>query len=102
MSQVFLSYSRKDKEVMQRVRADLQREGLTVWTDEGIEPGTPSWKKAIGKAIEEARCLVVILSPDAKASEWVTRELDYATTHQLTIFALLARGNEQTAIPFAL
>jgi hypothetical protein len=99
---VFLSYSHKDADLMQRVCDDLRAVRLTVWTDEGIEPGTSSWKKAIQEAIENAGCLVVILSPDAKQSEWVERELDYASAQKVRIFPLLARGDERDAIPFAL
>jgi hypothetical protein len=99
---VFLSYSRKDNDFMEWVRDYLRSEGMLVWTDEGIEVGTPLWKDAIEDAIEGAGCLVVILSPEAKESEWVKRELEYARAQKVSIFPLLARGDEQTAIPFML
>lgn len=97
---VFLSYSRKDSDVMQRVRRDLNATGLLVWTDEGIEPGTRSWKQAIEGAIIDAGCLVCILSPDAKVSTWVQAELDHAELHGKPVFLILARGDERSAIPF--
>ncbi len=99
---IFLSYSRKDSAIMQRVRDDLRAAELSVWTDEGIEPGTHSWKQTIQDAIDNASCLVVILSPDAKKSEWVGRELDYANTQGVPIFPLLASGNEAKSVPFSL
>jgi hypothetical protein len=99
---VFLSYSRKDTDIMQRVRDDLRSSGLTVWTDEGIEPGTPLWKDSIESAIESTGCLVVILSPSAKKSIWVKRELEYAEVQEKRAFPLLARGNIKDSIPFAL
>jgi hypothetical protein len=99
---VFLSYSRKDTDLMTQIRDDLRAAGLTVWTDEGIEVGTPLWKDAIEKAIEDASCLVVILSPDSKQSIWVKRELDYAAAQGKQIFALMSRGNDSNAVPFAL
>jgi hypothetical protein len=102
MAHIFLSYSRRDTDVMHRVRTDLQNAGLSVWTDQGIEPGTSLWKDAIEQAIEKAGCLVVILSPDAKQSIWVKRELDYASVHKVPIFSLLAQGEEAEAVPFAL
>ena len=97
---IFLSYSRKDSEIMQRVKSDFLAAGLSVWTDEGIEPGTRSWKKAIEEAIIAAECLVCVLSPDAKASPWVQAELDHAELHGKPIFLILARGNERSSIPF--
>ncbi|MBL8162157.1 MAG: toll/interleukin-1 receptor domain-containing protein [Anaerolineae bacterium] len=100
--QVFLSYSRKDSAIMQRLRDDCAAAGLSVWTDAGIEPGTPLWKDSIERAIETAGCLIVILSPDSKQSEWVKRELDYAHAQRKPIFPVLARGDESSAVPFAL
>lgn len=99
---VFLSYSHQDAEIMSLIRENLQKAGLSVWTDEGIEPGTPFWKDAIEEAIEKSHCLVVILSPNAKKSIWVKRELDYAEMHTKRIFPVLGKGNEKNAIPFSL
>jgi|FLYN01.1.fsa_nt_gi hypothetical protein len=99
---VFLSYSHKDMAIMRRVRDDLRAGGLRVWNDENLMPGTPSWKNGIEKAIENAGCLVVILSPDAKESEWIERELDYARTCGVPILPVLAAGDERSAIPFEL
>jgi len=99
---IFLSYSHKDTPIMGRVRDDLRAAGLSVWTDEGIEPGTPSWKRAIQQAIEETTCLVAILSPSAKYSEWVERELEYARVQGIPVVPMLAAGEERTAIPFDL
>ncbi len=100
---VFLSYSRQDTEMMYRVRDGLRAAGLLVWTDDtGLEPGTPSWEAAIQEAIREAGCMVVLLSPDAMDSEWVTRESAFAATWDLRIFPVLVRGNERSAVPLRL
>ncbi|NWF67878.1 MAG: TIR domain-containing protein [Chloroflexi bacterium] len=99
---VFLSYIRKDRDAMMRIRGSLRDNNLSVWTDENLTPGTPLWRQAIESAIEHAGCLMVILSPDAKQSPWVQRELDYATTQDKPIIPLLVRGDERTAIPLTL
>jgi len=101
--QIFLSYSRRDTQVMQRLRDDLRAAKLSVWVDEeGLEPGTPAWEAAIGKAIRGATCVLVVLSPDAEQSTWVARELAMAETLNKRIFPVLVRGTEQDAIPFRL
>lgn len=97
---IFLSYSRTDSEMMRRIRDDFRSAGLTIWTDEGIEPGTPSWKLAIEEAILSAGCLVVILSPDATNSRWVRAEIDFAELQSKPVFLVLARGEEKESIPF--
>ncbi|MEO1646866.1 MAG: toll/interleukin-1 receptor domain-containing protein, partial [Chloroflexota bacterium] len=99
---VFLSYSRRDLKMMHRVRDDLRASGLRVWTDEGIQPGSISWKEAIESAICETGILVVLLSPSANDSRWVQREIDYAETQGKAILPLLVRGEPKRAVPFAL
>jgi hypothetical protein len=80
----------------------LDAAGFTVWSDENLEPGSPSWKHDVQQAIEGAGSVVAILSPDAKDSEWVSEELNYARIHKLRVFTVLARGDESNAIPFGL
>jgi anti-sigma B factor antagonist len=100
---VFLSYSRKDKEAMQFVRTNLSAKGLTVWTDDiNLEPGTPTWTSAIEDAIEHAGCTVVILSPNAKQSIWVEREITYSEAHTKRIFPFLIEGDTRSAVPIRL
>ncbi len=99
---VFVSYSRRDRAVMRIVRDTLMAAGFTVWSDENLEPGSQSWKNDVQQAIEGAGSMVAILSPDAKDSEWVSEELNYARIHKLRVFTVLVRGDESNAIPFGL
>ena len=69
MHDVFLSYSRKDTIVMRKVRDALRIANITVWTDENLEVGTPAWQMAIQEAVDSAKVMVVLLSPDAKKSQ---------------------------------
>ena len=88
---------------MLQLRTALQSAGLSVWIDdEALEPGTPIWQQSIEDAIQRARCMVVVLSPDAKKSKWVNTEIAVAEREGLRIFPLLAVGNENSALPFAL
>lgn len=97
---VFLSYSHDDSVLMQNVKNSLTIQGLQVWTDETLLVGTASWLREIAFAIENAGCLVGILSPSAKSSEWVQEELNYARMQERRRFLLLALGSEKNAIPF--
>lgn len=102
MSHIFLSYSRKDTDFMIRLRGHLRANAFEVWTDDRLEPGTPDWVRAIEQAIRESRCMVVILSPDAKESLWVGREISMAEERGLRIFPIFWRGEDDTAVPFRL
>jgi hypothetical protein len=102
MKHIFLSYSRADSEMMRRVRDTLTGEGLAVWTDESLTPGTPSWQSALENALDGAGCVVVLLSPDARKSQWVANELSYASAHGVVIFPALIRGEEKDSVPLQL
>lgn len=102
MKHIFLSYSRTDAEIMRRVRDTLREEGLLVWTDESLTPGTPSWQSAIEAALENAGCVVALLSPDARKSQWVSNELSFATAQGVTVFPVWVRGEEKDAVPLQL
>jgi len=99
---VFLSYSRKDSEIMRHIEHDLRAKNLRVWTDEELQPGTEAWAREIEKALDNAGALVAILSPDAKDSRWVGQEIMYAIVHNIRIFPILIRGAEKESIPFSL
>lgn len=101
-SDVFLSYSRKDRDLMHVLRKSLEEHRIIVWSDESLEPGAHSWRSDVQNAIENTRCVVAILSPDAKESEWVNEELNYAKIRKARIFTVLVRGDESNAIPFGM
>jgi pSer/pThr/pTyr-binding forkhead associated (FHA) protein len=101
-SDVFVSYSRRDRDNMRYIRESLIASGFKVWSDENLEPGSVSWRLHVEKAIEKAGCMVAILSPDAKQSEWVNEEISYAKMHKVRVFPVLVRGEESDAVPLGL
>lgn len=77
---VFISYRQQepDKQFAHRLAYDLQAAGHPIWIDvEGIEPGS-NWNTEIQQALDDCYAYVVILSPEALASQWVRSELLYA------------------------
>jgi hypothetical protein len=99
---IFLSYSREDAAHMHTVKAALERAGVQVWTDAHLQPGTDSWTREIERAIEHAAGVVVVLSPAAKRSPWVDREVRYGQTRGVPVYPVLAEGTEGTAVPLML
>ncbi|MBK8022914.1 MAG: TIR domain-containing protein [Chloroflexi bacterium] len=96
---IFLSYSRADAAIMARVREALRAEGLNMWTDERLQPGSPEWEREIESAIKSGGGVVVLLSPSSNESIWVRREIAFAEAFNVRIFPVLVSGNEQTAVP---
>jgi predicted amidophosphoribosyltransferase len=102
MIDAFISYSRKDLAIQKAVVEVLRNNGIQVWTDDNLVPGTPVWELKIGEAIENSDCVVVLMTPHSKESEWVIREINFARTHKRYIIPVFAEGKEQDAIPFSL
>jgi hypothetical protein len=71
---VFVSYSHKDKDWLEKLRtalAPLMRgEKLEVWDDTRIEPGA-NWAAEIKKSISRARVAILLVSPDFLASDYI-------------------------------
>jgi serine/threonine protein kinase len=96
-SQVFISYSHKDKKWLERIAAHLrplERDGrLVVWDDRKIEAGT-DWRRAIATALNECSCAVLLISSDFLASDFCAGDelpelLTAASSRGLTIFPVM-------------
>ena len=99
---IFLCYSHRDLNATRQVQESLRSAGLSAWLAEGLEPGAPDWQDAIAEAIAQATAVVVLLSPNAKASPWVRREISFAQAHGKRIFPLLLEGDQVSAVPLSL
>jgi internalin A len=87
-SNVFVSYSRKDKIFAKRVARELEKEGVGVWWDFESLEGGQDWQTEITKAIRQCDFFVVVLTPSAIQSEWVGNEIAYALQTQRRIIPL--------------
>jgi HEAT repeat protein len=79
MSNVFISFSSEDVDFATRLsEAIKERTGFTTWLyTEQLYPGD-RWGPAIDQAIEECAALVVVMTPAAAQSQYVTYEWAYA------------------------
>ena len=80
---VFLSHNRADKEWVRNLHDSLARHdyngrNLRTWIDEEVlDPGLLSSDRELNSALDRSRYLIVILSPEAIASQWVQDEISY-------------------------
>lgn len=75
MTDVFISYSRKDRPRVTQLVAAIEEAGFAVWWDKAISAGA-EFDKEIDNALERARAVVVVWSPDSIVSRWVREEAD--------------------------
>jgi hypothetical protein len=91
MTKIFISYSRRDIDFVQRLAKDLQANGIEVWYDlSGLEVGT-RWGKEIQNGIQQSQYFLAVLSPNSIESEWVEKEFFYANSLKLKIIPVLYR-----------
>jgi hypothetical protein len=77
MSDIFISYKREDQSVARRLADALKKKGLSVWWDPKLRAGE-HFDDAIEKALNEARCVLVIWSKLSVNSRYVKDEATYA------------------------
>jgi hypothetical protein len=73
MVDVFVSYSSQDRERVSGLVAEIEAIGYSVWWDRAIGAGN-AFDREIEKAIDEARCIIVVWSKHSIESEWVRTE----------------------------
>ncbi len=78
MSDIFISYSSKDREKAEQLTELLASAGLSVWIDKSGIGAATSWSEEIVHALDECKAFVVMLSPSSIESKNVVRELSLA------------------------
>ncbi len=97
MSDIFISYSRRDKAFVQALQIALSQAGRDVWVDWEDIPLTADWLQEIERAIEAANTFVFIISPDSVVSEVCRQEVEHAVRYNKRLVPVLHRAapNEQ-------
>ena len=87
----FISYSHaKDKPIAAALQSVIQKLGkpwhkrraLRVFRDDTSLSATPQLWPSIEQALSQSRYLLLLASPEAAASPWVGKEVDYWLTHK--------------------
>ena len=73
MADVFVSYTRDDRNIARQFATGLEREGFTVWWDQAIHAGE-AFDRTTEHALAQARAVVVLWSERSVKSDWVRAE----------------------------
>jgi len=74
---VFASYAHRDGAAVYSELRALHGQGLRIWYDEGIEPGS-EWPENIGRALQGSSFFLVFMTRAAVESRNVRNEIDFA------------------------
>ncbi len=105
-SKIFLSYSSKDRQPVERLAEKLKAQGFEVWTDREILPGE-DWQSAIETALDQASVFLFILSENSLGAPWQELELGMALRSAVgqskkTVIPVLLGGADPAALPLFL
>jgi hypothetical protein len=90
--QFFVSHSKADGDFAELLKLKTERQGYSLWVDsDRLLPGT-DWREEIDEAIRKSTALVVVLSPDAKESEYVTYEWAFAWGKGIKVIPIMLRA----------
>ncbi|MFH7245377.1 MAG: TIR domain-containing protein [Spirulina sp.] len=78
---VFISYSRRNKEFVQQLHSALEATGREVWVDWESIPVAGDWWQEIQLGIELADTFLFVISPDSAASKVCGQEIEEALKH---------------------
>ena len=95
MTDVFISYSRKDKEFVSTLYAAFERSKKNIWVDWNNIPLTSDWWLEIEKGIEAADTFLFVISPDSVASNVCAREIHHAVKNNKRLFPIVRRDVHQ-------
>ncbi len=91
MSDIFISYSRADKDFAEWLRDALQAAHRTVWVDlKDIPPSSP-WRMEIEQGIVGADAVICVLSQDYLTSAACAREVEFALANNKRLIPVMAR-----------
>lgn len=71
---IFMSHSSNDREFTHGLAERLREAGFRCWVDVNDIPDGSTWMREIEKAVRECGAMIVVMSKDARESEWVERE----------------------------
>ncbi len=84
MAEVFISYSRQDREAAEAIARELQFLGVEVWWDHDLLGGD-DYRQRISKLLERTQAAIVIWSRRSIDSQWVMSEAAAARERKVLV-----------------
>jgi len=84
MADIFISYSRTDRNWIKLLAKTLESEGWDVWWDRDLVAGD-SFRQTIERELNKASCVLVVWSRASIESRWVNDEADEGQSRQVML-----------------
>jgi hypothetical protein len=85
---VFISYSSKNQSEAESTREVLRDHGIRTWMAPYDIPAGSKYAHVINDAIEKCACVLLLLSEDSQASQFVEKEVERAVAYNKTIVSM--------------
>lgn len=89
MSHIFVSYSRKDLDIAEKVVNALTKDNLEPWIDWKSIPKGETFEIEIQRGIEEADIFLFLVSPNSVQSDWCNKEIAHAVKNGKRILPIV-------------
>ena len=88
---VFISFKHEDGDFAENLIHRVEKAGFKTWIDSDKLNAGVDWRTEIDEAIKSAFALIVIMTPEAKASEYVTYEWSFAWGAGVRVIPILLK-----------
>ncbi|MCR5257749.1 MAG: TIR domain-containing protein [Desulfovibrio sp.] len=88
---IFVSYAHADRDDVFECIGRLHKDGFRIWYDEGITPGK-NWYGVLASKISQASCVLLFLSGNAQASQYISKEITSAIDLKKPIVCVVLDG----------
>lgn len=102
MYDVFISYSRRDSDFVDKLGEYFEREGINFYRDTEDLPPAVIWRDDLKNAIIDADNIVFIVSPDSVSSVYCKMELDFADERKKRLIPIVLHQTDRKKIPKSL
>lgn len=98
MARLFISYARRDENVVRKLVDALRDAGQEIWIDTEDIPVAMPWRKEIADAIAGAEAVVVIVTPSWLASQPCAAEAQHALSLAKRIVPVYGEGVDKSRV----
>lgn len=101
MNQIFVSYSRKDKDIADKIIGELISIGIPVWQDTRNLRAGEQWVNGIETALRSCSGAICLESPFSMTSKFVEKEIVFLQSHNKFVLPVWIQRNKDVRLLFS-